>query len=228
MIERVLPFLRWWPMVNRSTLKADLLAGLTGCILGLPQGVAFAILAGLPPQYGLYAAMLPPALASLFGSSWHMVAGPTNAVAILLFASLSHLATPGSSDYISLVLVVTFLTGLFQFAMGLARLGHAGQLHLAHGHRRLQHRCRDPDRDAAAEVVPRHSDSFGRVVRADLAPDRAPARARQPLGHGRGRVHDRVGAAGEAVPEEGAVHDHRDRRRQPGSARARCPFVGTT
>jgi SulP family sulfate permease len=122
-IERVLPFLRWWPMVNRSTLKADLIAGLTGCILGLPQGVAFAILAGLPPQYGLYAAMLPPALASLFGSSWHMVAGPTNAVAILLFASLGHLATPGSGDYISLVLVVTFLTGLFQFAMGLARLG---------------------------------------------------------------------------------------------------------
>ena len=123
MIERVLPFLRWWPMVNRATLKADLLAGLTGCILGLPQGVAFAILAGLPPQYGLYAAMLPPALGSLFGSSWHMVAGPTNAVAILLFASLGHLATPGSSDYISLVLVVTFLTGLFQFVMGLARLG---------------------------------------------------------------------------------------------------------
>jgi SulP family sulfate permease len=110
-------------MVNPSTLRADLLAGLTGCILGLPQGVAFAILAGLPPQYGLYAAMLPPALASLFGSSWHMVAGPTNAIAILLFASLGHLATPGSSDYIGLVLVVTFLTGLMQFAMGLARLG---------------------------------------------------------------------------------------------------------
>ena len=121
--ERILPFLRWWPMVNRSTLQADLLAGLTGCILGLPQGVAFAILAGLPPQYGLYAAMLPPALSSLFGSSWHMIAGPTNAVAILLFASLGHLATPGSGDYIRLVLAVTFLTGLFQFAMGLARLG---------------------------------------------------------------------------------------------------------
>jgi sulfate permease, SulP family len=110
-------------MVNRSTLEADLAAGLTGCILGLPQGVAFAILAGLPPQYGLYAAMLPPALSSLFGSSWHMIAGPTNAVAILLFASLGHLAVPGSGDYIRLVLAVTFLTGLFQFVMGLARLG---------------------------------------------------------------------------------------------------------
>src|SRR5216683_5926271 len=76
-LSRVLPFVRWCPMVNRSTLKADLVAGFTGSILGLPQGVAFAILAGLPPQYGLYAAMIPPALASLFGSSWHMIAGPT-------------------------------------------------------------------------------------------------------------------------------------------------------
>ena len=97
-IRRAVPFLRWWPMVNRATLKADLLAGLTGCILGLPQGVAFAILAGLPPQYGLYAAMLPPAIASLFGSSWHMIAGLTNAVAILLFAGLGHLAVPDSAD----------------------------------------------------------------------------------------------------------------------------------
>src|SRR5204863_68236 len=88
-------------MVNRSTLEADLVAGFTGAILGLPQGVAFAILAGLPPEYGLYAAMIPPALAALFGSSWHLIAGPTNAVAILLFASLSHLAAPGSADDIA-------------------------------------------------------------------------------------------------------------------------------
>ena len=110
-------------MVNRSTLKDDLIAGFTGSILGLPQGVAFAILAGLPPQYGLYAAMIPPALSALFGSSWHMVAGPTNAVAILLFASLGHFASPGTPDYINLVLAVTFLTGLFELVMGLARLG---------------------------------------------------------------------------------------------------------
>ena len=110
-------------MVNRSTLKDDLVAGFTGSILGLPQGVAFAILAGLPPQYGLYAAMIPPALSALFGSSWHMVAGPTNAVAILLFASLGHFASPGSTDYINLVLAVTFLTGLFELVMGIARLG---------------------------------------------------------------------------------------------------------
>src|SRR6185295_602031 len=102
-LARVFPFLDWWPRVTPQTARADIIAGLSGAMLGLPQGVAFAILAGLPPEYGLYAAMIPPALAALFGSSWHMVAGPTNAIAILLFASLGHLAAPGSSDYISLV-----------------------------------------------------------------------------------------------------------------------------
>jgi SulP family sulfate permease len=119
----VFPFLRWWPMVNRETTRADLMAGLTGAILGLPQGVAFAILAGLPPEYGLYAAMVPPALAALFGSSFHMISGPTNAVAILMFASLTPIAAPGSPEYLSLILTVTFLTGVFQFFMGAARLG---------------------------------------------------------------------------------------------------------
>ena len=122
-LARILPFLRWWPLVNRESTRADLMAGLTGAILGLPQGVAFAILAGLPPEYGLYAAMVPPALSALFGSSRHMVAGPTNAVAILLFASLTHLAPAGSPDYIRYVLAVTLLTGVFELLMGLARLG---------------------------------------------------------------------------------------------------------
>jgi SulP family sulfate permease len=122
-LARFLPFLRWWPRVDRRTTRADLVAGLAGAILGLPQGVAFAILAGLPPEFGLYAAMVPPALSALFGSSHHMVAGPTNAVAILLAASLTHLASAGSADYIRLVLMVTLLTGILELAMGLARLG---------------------------------------------------------------------------------------------------------
>jgi len=122
-IVRVLPFLRWWPQVDRHTVRADVLAGLTGAMLGLPQGVAFAILCGLPPQYGLYAAMVPPALSALFGSSFHLVAGPTNAVAILMLASLAPLAAPGSGEYLSLILTVAFLTGVFQLAMGVARLG---------------------------------------------------------------------------------------------------------
>jgi len=122
-LRRYLPFLQWWPRVDRSATRADLIAGLSGAILGLPQGVAFAILAGLPPEYGLYAAMVPPVLAALFGSSLHMISGPTNAVAILLFASLAPLASAGTPDYIRLVLTVMFLTGVFQLIMGIARLG---------------------------------------------------------------------------------------------------------
>jgi SulP family sulfate permease len=121
--RRVFPSLRWWPRVNRETLRADSLAGLIGAIVVLPQGVAFATLAGLPPQYGLYAAIVPAIIAALFGSSWHLVSGPTNVISIFIFASISTLAMPGSPEYIKLVLTLTFLTGLFQLAMGLARMG---------------------------------------------------------------------------------------------------------
>ena len=117
------PFLRWWPQVSRATLRADAVAGLTGAVIVLPQGIAFATLAGLPPQYGLYAAMVPAIVAALFGSSWHLVSGPTNIISIFLFASLAPLAEPGSRDYIQLALTLTFLVGGMQLAMGLARMG---------------------------------------------------------------------------------------------------------
>ena len=105
------------------TLRADLMAGLIGAVVVLPQGVAFATLAGMPPQYRLYAAMMPAVIAALFGSSWHLISGPTNAISIVLFASVSVLAEPGSVVYIKLVLTLTFLTGVLQLAMGLARMG---------------------------------------------------------------------------------------------------------
>ncbi len=72
---RILPFLTWWPLVNRRTVRADLWAGLTGAVIVLPQGVAFAAIAGLPPEYGLYAAMVPVIVAALFGSSFHLISG---------------------------------------------------------------------------------------------------------------------------------------------------------
>ena len=72
-IRALFPFLRWWPMVNRHTLRDDLVAGATGALVVLPQGVAFATIAGLPPEYGLYAAVVPTVIASLFGSSRHLV-----------------------------------------------------------------------------------------------------------------------------------------------------------
>lgn len=110
-------------MVNRETLRADAMAALAGAVIVLPQGVAFATLAGLPPQYGLYCAMVPAVIAALFGSSWHMVSGPTNVISIFLFASLSALAEPSGSEYIRLALTVAFLVGIMQLVMGLARMG---------------------------------------------------------------------------------------------------------
>lgn len=115
--------LQWWPMVNRRSLRADLLAGLTGTIILVPQAVAYASIAGLPPAYGLYTAIVPVIVASLFGSSLHLVSGPTAALSIVIFATLSPLAEPGSALYIQLALSLTFMTGLLMLAMGLARLG---------------------------------------------------------------------------------------------------------
>src|ERR1700712_1910781 len=113
----------WVRRVDKLTLRADLIAGILGALLVLPQGFAFASLAGLPPEYGLYTAIVPCIVAALFGSSWHVVSGPTNANSLALFATLAPLAVVGSPDYIALALAVTVLVGLMQFAIGVLRLG---------------------------------------------------------------------------------------------------------
>ena len=123
---RLFPFLRWWPMVTQQTFRADAMAGLTGALVLVPQGVAFATIAGMPPEYGLYAAMLPAIVAALWGSSWHLVSGPTTAISVVVFATISPLAATGSPDYIRLVLTLTLLVGVFQLLLGVLRLGALG------------------------------------------------------------------------------------------------------
>jgi len=115
--------MQWKHLVDKQSSRADLIAGLTGAMIVLPQGVAFATIAGMPPEYGLYAAMVPAIIAALFGSSWHLVSGPTTAISIAVFAAMSPLADPGSPEFISMVLTLTFLVGLFQLILGLARMG---------------------------------------------------------------------------------------------------------
>lgn len=119
-----LPFLRWLPELReRGTARADAFAGLTGAIVVLPQGVAFATLAGMPPEYGLYGAMVPCVIAALFGSSRLMVTGPATAISLTTLALMAPIATPGSPEYIALVLTLTFLVGALQLVLGLARAG---------------------------------------------------------------------------------------------------------
>ena len=113
----------WVRQVTPATLRLDAMAGLLGAVLVLPQGIAFATLAGLPPEYGLYTAIIPCIIAALFGSSWHVMSGPTNANSLALFAMLSPLAIAFSPMYIQLALAVTVMVGVLQWLIGALRLG---------------------------------------------------------------------------------------------------------
>ena len=121
--EAIFPFFLWLKLVNKNTLRIDLLAGLTGAVIVLPQGVAFAIIAGLPPQYGLYTAMVTPIIAALFGSSRHLISGPTTAISIVIFSAVSRHAEVGSPEFVQMALTITLLAGVYQLVFGLARLG---------------------------------------------------------------------------------------------------------
>ncbi|CUJ90954.1 putative sulfate transporterc/MT1781 [Shimia thalassica] len=123
MRDRLSPVRPWFRDSATMSWKADASAGLTNATIVLPQGVAFAIIAGLPPEYGLFTAIIVTVVAAYWGSSRVMVSGPTTAISAVLFASLSGLAPPGSEAYIALALVLTFLVGVLQLAAGLAGLG---------------------------------------------------------------------------------------------------------
>ena len=119
-----LPFSRWLPEYKTpGIIRADVLAGLTGAIVVMPQGIAFALLAGMPPQYGLYAAMVPCLIAALFGSSRLMVTGPANAISLTTMALIAPLALPESNTYVGYVLTLSFLVGLLQLSLGFSKAG---------------------------------------------------------------------------------------------------------
>ncbi|HLW13701.1 MAG TPA: SulP family inorganic anion transporter, partial [Casimicrobiaceae bacterium] len=120
---KLFPFLAWRHRVNRDTLRADVLAGLVGAVMVLPQGVAYATLAGMPPEYGLYGSMLPAIVGALWGSSWHLMSGPTNATSLMVFATMSALAAPFTPTYVALVLALNLMVGLIKLGLGIARLG---------------------------------------------------------------------------------------------------------
>ncbi|WP_417729570.1 SulP family inorganic anion transporter [Roseovarius sp.] len=121
--EYLSPRRPWFGAVNRQSTLADAAAGLTNAAIVLPQGVAFATIAGLPPQYGLFTAMIPPVIAAFYGSSRVMVSGPTTAISAVLFASLVQFAPAGTPAYVEMALLLTIMVGLIQLAAGLARLG---------------------------------------------------------------------------------------------------------
>jgi SulP family sulfate permease len=111
--------------VPKGTTTKDLFSGLTIALFALPQSMAYALLAGLEPKYGLYAFMIGAVVGTLFGSSRHLQTGPTNASAIVLASALA--AYTSHENFIGMMLLVTLLAGLFQLAAGLLRLGNLTQ-----------------------------------------------------------------------------------------------------
>jgi SulP family sulfate permease len=123
MYKRFFPFLIWFENYSASELRADALAGLTVALVLIPQSMAYAQLAGLPPYYGLYASFLPPMIASLFGSSRQLATGPVAVVSLMTSASLAPLATAGSEGYIVYSVLLALMVGIFQLSLGVLRLG---------------------------------------------------------------------------------------------------------
>lgn len=121
--RRWLPVLEWLPAYNRQTARGDLSAGLTVGIMLIPQGMAYAMIAGMPPIYGLYASTLPLVVYALLGSSRQLAVGPVAMVSLLTFTGVSALAEPGSETYIAWVIALTLMVGLMQVLLGLFRLG---------------------------------------------------------------------------------------------------------
>ena len=123
MLTKIFPFLSWVKGYSVASCRQDFIAGLTVALVLIPQSMAYAQLAGLPPYYGLYAAFLPPMIAALFGSSRQLSTGPVAVVSLLTAASLAPLATAGSDGYIAYALLLSLIVGVFQFLLGALRLG---------------------------------------------------------------------------------------------------------
>ena len=122
-LKKIIPILEWLPNYNKSLFKDDLVAGIIVGIILIPQGIAYALIAGLPPIYGLYCALAPQVMYAIFGSSRQVAIGPVAMDSLIVATGVSTLALAGSDSYISIAILLALLVGLIQFFMGVFRLG---------------------------------------------------------------------------------------------------------
>ena len=122
-MKKIFPILNWLPNYKASYLKGDLFAGLTVGVILIPQGIAYAIIAGLPPIYGLYTALVPQIMYTLFGTSRQLATGPIAIDSLIVAAGVSTLAVAESENYIAIVLALTLMVGCIQIIVGAFRLG---------------------------------------------------------------------------------------------------------
>ncbi|MAO63908.1 MAG: sodium-independent anion transporter [Balneola sp.] len=122
-ITKYIPILDWIKSYSGDEAKGDLNAGITVGIMLIPQGMAYAMLAGLPPIYGLYASIVPLILYAIFGTSRQLAVGPVAMVSLLVLAGVGEVAEVGSDRFIQLAIMTAMGVGLFQFFMGVFRMG---------------------------------------------------------------------------------------------------------
>jgi SulP family sulfate permease len=122
-IENILPVLDWLPNYKKQELKGDLFAGLTVGVMLIPQGMAYAMIAGLPPIYGLYASFIPQIIYAFFGTSRQLSVAPVAMISLLIGAGVSQFADVGSAEYISLAILLALMVGALQLLFGLFRMG---------------------------------------------------------------------------------------------------------
>lgn len=122
-MKQYLPFLDWIKNYKKEDFSGDLSAGLTVGVMLIPQGMAYSMLAGLPPIYGLYASTIPLIIYALFGTSRQLAVGPVAMVALLISSGVGALAELGSAEFIALAITLALMVGVIQFAMGAFRLG---------------------------------------------------------------------------------------------------------
>ena len=122
-LRGLIPILEWLPNYNSSRFKGDFIAGITVSIILIPQGIAYALIAGLPPIYGLYCALVPQLVYAIFGSSRQVAIGPVAMDSLIVATGVSTLALAGSDSYIAIAILLAFMVGTIQFLLGVFRLG---------------------------------------------------------------------------------------------------------
>lgn len=123
MLERYLPILQWLRTYNRGTLTSDMVAALIVTIMLIPQSLAYALLAGLPAEVGLYASILPLVAYAIFGTSRTLAVGPVAVVSLMTAATVGNLALQGTAEYLTAAIALAFISGLMLILMGVLRLG---------------------------------------------------------------------------------------------------------
>lgn len=121
--SQYLPVLSWLPTYNPKWLRGDIVAGLTVGVMLIPQGMAYSMIAGMPPIYGLYTSIVPILLYALLGTSRHLAFGPIAMISLLTAATVSTMAEEGTTEYFLLIITVALMVGVLQLLMGVFRLG---------------------------------------------------------------------------------------------------------